>query len=158
MVGLMKYGERLQKARLHADLTQAQLAERIHHACTQVNISKLERGNASGSEFTAQFANACGVSAMWLAEEVGEMIPGGYTTTDPQLVDLLRVLEPAAPYVKENVVRNALSACELADRARANGLHDNAGETESPTVSVSKRRLAEHKPAVPHTRRKTDAA
>lgn len=71
----MKYGERLRFARhVHAKLTQEQLAEKIGHVCTQENISKLERGDATGSEFTAQFAEACGVRAIWLAEEKGEMV------------------------------------------------------------------------------------
>lgn len=71
----MKYGERLRFARqTHAKLTQEQLAEEIGNVCTQENISKLERGDATGSEFTAQFAEACGVRAIWLAEEKGPMV------------------------------------------------------------------------------------
>lgn len=82
----MKYGERLRFARqVHAKLTQEQLAEKIGHVCTQENISKLERGDATGSEFTAQFAEACGVRAIWLAEEKGEMVA-------------FAVMEPAAAY------------------------------------------------------------
>jgi transcriptional regulator with XRE-family HTH domain len=70
----MRYGERLKMARQHAGLTQAQLADRIGNLCSQENISKLERGEATGSEFTAQFADACHVSALWLASERGEMV------------------------------------------------------------------------------------
>lgn len=63
----MNYGERLKKARGHAGLTQAGLADAIGNACSQENISKLERGNATGSEYTALFASACGVNHFWLA-------------------------------------------------------------------------------------------
>lgn len=59
-------------ARERAKLTQAGLAEKIGHACTQENISKLERGNASGSEFTSLFAAACGIDDIWLATGEGE--------------------------------------------------------------------------------------
>ena len=72
----MKYGERLKAARKHADLTQGELAELIGNVCTQENISKLERGNATGSEYTAQFADACGISPIWLATGKGPMTAG----------------------------------------------------------------------------------
>lgn len=78
----MKYGERLRAARKKAGFTQKDLADRIKNVCTQENISKLERGDATGSEFTAQFAEACGVRAIWLAEEKGEMTDGLYIQDD----------------------------------------------------------------------------
>lgn len=102
----MKYGERLRLARqVHAKLTQEQLAEKIGHVCTQENISKLERGDATGSEFTAQFAEACGVRAIWLAEENGVMISfeaaeqtASYTVAlspdDQQILDTAQYLPP----------------------------------------------------------------
>lgn len=75
----MKYGTRLATARKLARLTQAGLAAKIDHACTQENISKLERGNATGSEFTTLFARACGVSHIWLATGEGQMAPAAKT-------------------------------------------------------------------------------
>lgn len=67
IVKTMRYGERLRQARKQAKLTQAELAEKIGGICSQENISKLERGDATGSAFTIQFAAACGVDPMWLA-------------------------------------------------------------------------------------------
>jgi transcriptional regulator with XRE-family HTH domain len=70
----MKYGERLKQARQHAKLSQPALAAKMKNIVTQQNISLLENGNATGSEYTVHFAIACGVSAAWLAMEEGEML------------------------------------------------------------------------------------
>lgn len=165
-VELMKYGERLQMARKHADLTQNQLAQRINHVCTQENISKLERGNASGSEFTAQFANACGVRAMWLAAEDGEMLSGVYTTSDPMLGEILKALEPRAEYFKETALKTVLSTIELVDHVHASP-SVQAAEPERPApsdrvkVNFAERRHAianKHRPIPFADRRKKDAS
>lgn len=165
-VGRMKYGERLQMARKHADLTQKQLAQRINHVCTQENISKLERGNASGSEFTAQFANACGVRAMWLAAEDGEMLSDVYTTSDPMLGEILKALEPRAEYFKETALKTVLSTIELVDHVQA-APSVHAAEQEQPAtselgkVNVAERRHAmanKHRPLPFADRRKKDAS
>jgi len=67
----MKYGERLKSARVSAKLTQTELGDKV--GVTQANISKLEIGQAEGSEYTVQFASVCGVSPEWLATGIGEM-------------------------------------------------------------------------------------
>lgn len=72
----MNYGQRLKEARLKANFSQKTLAEMV--GMSQANISKLEIGDASGSEFTVQFAVACGVRSEWLAMELGEMTDGLY--------------------------------------------------------------------------------
>lgn len=73
----MRFGERLRKARTNARLTQAGLAVKIKNACTQENISRLERSKtAKGSEHTVLLAEACGVSAKWLSTGEGEMYEG----------------------------------------------------------------------------------
>lgn len=70
----MRYGERLRAARRYAGFTQAELAVEIGGVCTQANISGLEKSlTANGSEFTAQFADACKVNPIWLATGKGEM-------------------------------------------------------------------------------------
>lgn len=71
----MKYGQRLKQARLHAKLNQPQLSQKLNGIVSQQNISHLENGDATGSEYTVQFALACGVDPIWLATETGEMIP-----------------------------------------------------------------------------------
>lgn len=110
----MRYGERLYKARTHAKLTQAQLADRINNVCTQENISKLERGDATGSEFTAQFAEACGVRAIWLAEEIGDMLPvQPREELDPRIAHVLKVMESLPPYAVDAGVREIDSLAEL---------------------------------------------
>jgi transcriptional regulator with XRE-family HTH domain len=76
-VEAVRYGERLRTARKAAKLSQEQLAAKTGHACSQANISKLESGVATGSEFTAQLARALRVDAYWLATGEGDpALPG----------------------------------------------------------------------------------
>ena len=70
----MEFKERLKTARQHAKLNQTELAERA--GLTQTSISDLERGKSKATAFAAQIASACGVSPMWLAEGVGDMLKG----------------------------------------------------------------------------------
>ncbi|MBS1198135.1 MAG: phage repressor protein [Proteobacteria bacterium] len=71
---MMEYGERLKIARKYANLSQSELADTT--GIKQPSISHLENldNKCSGSEFTARFARACGVSVDWLADEIGGMI------------------------------------------------------------------------------------
>lgn len=73
--GDMEYKDRLKAARKHARLTQGQLAEAI--GITQTSISDLERGKSKGTTFSARIARACGVSALWLEDGLGEMLAQG---------------------------------------------------------------------------------
>lgn len=86
----MNYGERLKKARLHAKLSQAELAERAK--VSQANISKLENGDATGSEYTVQLAVACNVCPIWLATGEGDMI-NYYQTRDKTETLVLQVMQ-----------------------------------------------------------------
>lgn len=108
----MKYGERLKQARDHAGLTQKALADRIANVCTQENISKLEKGEATGSEFTAQFADACGVNAIWLAAEKRGMIGGVYVENE-RLKRALALMEPLPSYAIDHVIREIAETAKL---------------------------------------------
>ncbi len=109
----MRYGERLKTAREHAKLTQKQLAERIGDACTQENISKLERSlTTKGSEYTVQFAEACGVRPMWLASEQGDMVDG-YVVEDQRLVHLVKVCEALPDYAVDQLVQQGDAMAKL---------------------------------------------
>lgn len=119
-VARMKYGERLLKARTYAKLTQKQLADKINNVCTQENISKLERSDATGSEFTAQFADACGVRAIWLAEGKGEMTDG-YYVEDERLIAALRLMQPLPPYAIDHVIKEIAETAELINQAERGG-------------------------------------
>ncbi|MDP3135931.1 MAG: helix-turn-helix transcriptional regulator [Burkholderiaceae bacterium] len=94
----MKYGERLRLAREKAELTQQELAERV--GMKQPSLAYLENPakNAKGSEFTVKLSRVLGVSVDWLDDEIGEMKPKLYSTSDPTLVEILKVLEPRADY------------------------------------------------------------
>lgn len=112
----MKYGQRLKAARRHAKLSQEQLAEKIGNVTSQANISYLENSDATGSEYTVQFADACGVRPMWLAEEQGDMVDGYYVER-AQLVHLLKVAEPLPDYAVDQLVRHGHEIAELLARA-----------------------------------------
>lgn len=117
----MRYGERLKRAR--GDMTQAHLAE--VSGVSQSLISQLERSEtATGSEYTTRLARAMNVSPDWLADEIGDMRPVAYTTTDPKLISMCRAMEDRAEYVKDAAVRAVLTTRELADAAHANGQGD----------------------------------
>ena len=81
----MNLSERVKQARNHAGLTQKELADKVGIA--QTAISQLESGKTQRSTYLFQIADACGVSAVWLAAGVGGMIhaPGqGASAADEQ--------------------------------------------------------------------------
>jgi transcriptional regulator with XRE-family HTH domain len=117
----MKYGERLKLARERSDLTQEALAEIV--GMKQPSLAYLENPdkNASGSEFTVRLAKALGVSVEWLDDEIGEMIPKVYSTTNPVIGEAMAVMEKSPDYVQKAAAEQVFSTCELAKRAKANG-------------------------------------
>lgn len=91
----MRYGERLKLAR--GDRTQEWLASEAK--VSQSLIWQLENSlTAKGSQYTNRFARVLEVSADWLADEIGVMRPTTYSTSDPTLVEILKVLEPRGDY------------------------------------------------------------
>lgn len=119
----MDYGERLKLARKHAKMTQEGLAEAAE--VKQPSISYLENtsNGCTGSEFTARFARILGVSVDWLADEIGEMIPDYYRTTDPKIIAVAKVMEPMPEYGKDAAVKDVAEVAELIAQAKANGTH-----------------------------------
>lgn len=117
----MDYGDRLKLARKHAKLTQEALAEKSD--VKQPSISYLEnsRNECTGSEFTARFARVCGVSVDWLSDEIGEMVPSIYQTTDPKIIAVARVMEPMPEYAKDAAVKDVAEVAELIARAAHGG-------------------------------------
>lgn len=98
----MEFKERLKAARQYAKLNQTELAARA--GLTQTSISDLERGKSKATAFAAQIASACGVSPMWLAEGVGDMLigvspPPGISMSDIQPWDENTPLEDDEVYV-----------------------------------------------------------
>lgn len=73
--GMTTLAERMKQARKHANLTQKALAIRV--GIEQPLISQLETGKNHQSAHMAKIAHACGVSAIWLAEGIGEMTADG---------------------------------------------------------------------------------
>jgi len=114
----MDYGERLKLARKHAKMTQEALADASE--VKQPSISYLEniKNECTGSEFTARFARVCGVSVDWLSDEIGEMIPEYYRTTDPKIIAVARVMEPMPEYGKDAAVKDVAEVAELIAQAQ----------------------------------------
>lgn len=117
----MKYGERLKAARDHAGLTQGQLSALASKladplSISQPAISQLEKGPATGSEFTVQFAVVCGVRPEWLAYESGPMI--NRYRTDNRIAHVVTVMENMDDFVRDEAVKEVDHLAELAKRLR----------------------------------------
>lgn len=67
------FAQRFKSARLHADLTQQELAGQV--GISQAAIHKLESGQFGSSRKTVAIAMACRVNPVWLETGVGEMLP-----------------------------------------------------------------------------------
>ena len=148
----MNYGERLRLARQRAGLTQAELAQRV--GIKQPSLAYLENPakNASGSDFTVKLAKALGVSVDWLDDEIGEMVPTVYSTSDPKLVTIMQALQPCEEYVKDAAVAAVLTTRDLVERATG-GEPCAQPDVVHNTVSVSERRLKNAK-TLPFTDRR----
>lgn len=114
----MDYGERLKLARKHARLTQESLAEETDVKQPSISYIENPKNHCTGSEFTARFARACGVSVDWLADEIGEMIPNYYTTADPKIIAVAKIMEPMPEYGKNAAVKDVAEVAELIAQAQ----------------------------------------
>ncbi|WP_116828639.1 XRE family transcriptional regulator [Pseudomonas syringae] len=68
----MSLSDRIKQARMHAGITQREVAERVGIA--QTAISQLESGKTQRSTYLFQIAEACGVNSIWLVTGVGGML------------------------------------------------------------------------------------
>ncbi|MGS0735533.1 helix-turn-helix domain-containing protein [Pseudomonas sp. GG8] len=75
--------ERVKLARAHARLTQKALASRV--GVEQPVISQLETGKNLQSVHLSKIAHVCGVSSIWLSDNVGEMVDGNTADEDPAI-------------------------------------------------------------------------
>lgn len=66
--------ERIKEARKHAQLTQKALASKV--GVEQPVISQLETGKNLQSAHLPKIAHVCGVSAIWLSDNIGPMTGG----------------------------------------------------------------------------------
>ena len=84
--------ERIKSARIHAKLTQKALA--LKAGVEQPVISQLETGKNLQSAHLPKIAHACGVSAIWLSENIGPMVNAAKTDSNVgearQLVESFR--------------------------------------------------------------------
>lgn len=117
----ISYGDRLRAARKHAKLSQAGLADAVGNVISQQGIQYLEKkSQATGSEFTAQFAEACGVRAIWLATGQGEMVDGLYVERQ-DLKRLVTVCEALPPQVVDQLCAQGATFAELIKESAGKG-------------------------------------
>jgi transcriptional regulator with XRE-family HTH domain len=115
----MKYGDRLRLARKHAGLSQSQLAEEA--GVSQSTVSQLENSETDiGSLHTVRFARACKVSPDWLDDEIGDMEPLVYQTTDPKIIAVAKLMEPLPEYGKDAAAKDVAEVAQLIARAQSN--------------------------------------
>lgn len=123
----MKYCERLKQARSYAKLTQQQLVDKMGvkkdgtPLMAQPNIAKMELSQAAkGSIYSANIAEACGVSATWLTNEVGDMIKNNYLLDAPatQMVELMENMDTITKY---RLIKIGATLTEPAEKP--NGTH-----------------------------------
>jgi len=128
----MKYGERLRAAREHAKLSQSALAAKAEVG-TQENVSKLERGEAEGSEFTVQYARACGVRPEWLALEDGSM---GATELgqDQRIITALKIMQELPNYAVDIAIKEIASIAQLIQAAKADVPQAQTLRARSPST------------------------
>lgn len=112
MVTEMTYGERLALARIRAGLTQQELAVAV--GMKQPSRAHLEK-RGEGSAFTVKLARACGVSADWLDDEIGEMLPREHEqqSRDPRIEHVCQVMQSLPAYAVDVGVREIDSIAEL---------------------------------------------
>ena len=117
----MKYGERLKAAREHAGLKQEQLAEKA--GINQPSISYLEnpKNNPEGSEHTARFARIYKVSVDWLSDEIGDMVPVIYSTSDSKIIAAAKLMEQMPEYGIDAAIKSLTEIEELIARAKDDG-------------------------------------
>lgn len=97
---MMNLASRLKVARKHAKLSQVQLAEKLKGLMTQQNISLLESGTTSGTEYIVQLAVACNVCPIWLATGEGEMIVSypGYDQFTTEALKVMQLMDETTKY------------------------------------------------------------
>lgn len=97
-------------------MTQTALADATH--LRQPTISYLENpsNNCQGSEFTNRFARVLNVSPDWLADEIGEMTPTYYQTTDPKIIAAMKVMEALPEYARDEAIKSVATIEKLIHR------------------------------------------
>lgn len=101
--------DRLKLARVHAGLSQGDLAKAA--GVKQPVISQLETRKSVGSTFVVSIAKACGVSAEWLANGRGDMIPensGFDANVEPTLAPVKFYEYPEISWVQAGRAMEAL--------------------------------------------------
>lgn len=110
----MKFSERLKAARLHANLSQEELALRLN--ASQSLISKIELGHQEESTLVVKMAKACGVSTDWLDSGEGNMLEKLYITNTTPEAQLFKVMQNMDAATKYQLVKIGITLAEPAEK------------------------------------------
>jgi transcriptional regulator with XRE-family HTH domain len=121
----MTLAERIETARLDAELSPEELADKA--GCSVDLIRKLESGKRQSTTYMVKIARACKVSADWLDDETGTMKPEGEYVSDPDLVEIIRLTKPLTPTERNMAITEVERIGRLAAQIRAeySGKKDN---------------------------------
>lgn len=111
----MTIGARLRQLRISWGLTQDKLGELCDVSKGMVSQWELNIVTPP-TDRLIELRKHHNFSYDWLLN--GETV---YSTTDPKIIAVAKVMEPAAEYEKDNYVQVVLTNAELAKRAKANG-------------------------------------
>jgi phage repressor protein C with HTH and peptisase S24 domain len=103
----MELKDRVKYARKRASLTQAELADRV--GIKQASVSELERGLSRTSGHLVKIAQICDVSALWLAEGIGQA-----TGAEDASAPAISPTASAAEMVKQMLARQGKNLSEAA--------------------------------------------
>ena len=111
----MKFSERVKKARLHAQLSQEELALAV--GLTQGLISKIERGDQEETASVVKIARACGVRPEWLDDGSGEMTDGLYVESEKIKAAVL-LMQDLPDYALDEAIKGIASVSKLSKMAK----------------------------------------
>jgi transcriptional regulator with XRE-family HTH domain len=102
------YGERLKRAREHAELSQAELGRRIGKSAQTIQYLEEPKNAAQGSKSSPRLAQECGVDPVWLSTGDGQMIPSGVREPparyDVRPADLAKQVRSMRPEVRQALI------------------------------------------------------
>ena len=114
----MNLGARVKKAREHAGLTQAGLADairsRFKNGIKQQTIAKLENRGKS-TRYIAEISSICGVNPDWLATGEGDWLGPGGDPLSPQALRIAGMYDKLPPFLQTQVALFIEMQCALFD-------------------------------------------
>lgn len=112
---LMKFSDRVKKARIYAKLSQEELALAV--GLTQGLISKIERGDQEETASVVKIAKACNVRPEWLDDGTGEMTDGLYVNNE-KIKKAVLLMQELPDYALDEAIKGLDSVSKLSKMAK----------------------------------------